>query len=689
MKTRFRTQAFSGISWTISLRLIAKLIGYIKLIILARLLTPADFGQFGIALLILTLTETFTETGINEALLQRKKITKPDLSSAWLVQLIRGIILSATIFLLHSQIAHFFSVNPNYIKLISIVPLIRGVTNPGIVLWRKKLKFQNEVGYQLAASIIDLTIAIAVSLSNPNPWALIIGFVSGVIGQAVLSYLAPKSFTRISKESLKRLFNFGKWININSILSYLTHEGDDLLVAKMLSANQLGLYQTAYKFSLLPATQVTSAVSLIGYPIITNQPSNQKKLERNIKFAWVIAYPAFLIGAVLFLFPSQIIDLTLGKEWGAMAPILQLLIIYGTARALGGVLGWYFPAIGKPRINTQINTIKFLVMASVILPLLWWKGIIGVAVSIVIAALVANLLQIHFLSREKGFKTIRILVSPLKALCTSVIVTQLLSLMHLPFHHDLILRSSIFFLVFTVVAIADDNLLRDLLIQEALPRLPRKLRNFLIKLQLQIKRKGWHDFNWRQNVKHATNRDWQERYDKQWLYDRHDSLLPSDTDWIKHIFANESIRTVLEIGPGTGHLNKLLNKAGYQVSTIDISQVVLNELEDPKVPKAQARAEQLPFKGNSFDAIVATHLLEHVDNLHATVADWIRVARIGLCIIVPKEEKPDVAANYHLQFFDTSDKLVESINLKKYTISSHTNPIDATKYLRYWGYTKK
>src|SRR5690606_41176503 len=121
-------------------------------------------------------------------------------------------------------------------------------------------------------------------------------------------------------------------------------------------------------------------------------------------------------------------------------------------------------------------------------------------------------------------------------------------------------------------------------------------RNKVIKVSLWIKRGHWHDFNWRQKAQLASSKEWQQKYDLQWQFDRHDSLLQTDIDWILSQLAAASNKTVLEIGPGTGKLSHRLNQAGYQVTTVDISQTVLQNLAVVGVTKIHARAEKLPFK---------------------------------------------------------------------------------------------
>lgn len=685
MNTSFRTHVIRGVSWTSIARFSEKGIGYIRIAILARLLSPADFGVFGIVLLILSLVETLSETGIAESLIQKKGEVDKDIPTVWSIYILRGLVLATLVFLATPKISDFFDLSDSKVLLVAaVVLMIRGFTNPSILLWRKKLEFKKEVLYQLAGSICEAIVAISSAVYFKSYWALLLGFSAKIVFQVTLSLLlAPIYKLGLNRRVIGQLYRFGRWINANSILSFATHEGDDIVVGKMLGTYQLGLYQNAYKFSLVPVTG--NVFSHIAFPIISSQTRLKDKLEKTYKLAWAVAYVSFAIGGIIWLFPQEITLILLGSNWLEMASVLQILIIYGVLRSIGSILGQFFPAIGKPYINTQINLIK---LCLVFIPLFFainQAGLIGAAVVVVFASLCANAIQLYRLKSFPGFSKIKILQGPVLALGAALVIGQVSIFLVEGVWLTFVITTIAFLISYATVALIGDTFLRSLFTQLILPKLPKPIRTFLIKSQLTWKRGSWHDFDWKRHVPQATNKDWQERYDLQWQHDRHDSLLKSDINWIIKELTNHRAKTVLEIGPGTGQLSKQLHRLNFRVTVVDISQVVLRNLANHDVNKIQARAELLPLKDKSFDVIVATHLLEHVDSVKAAVAEWIRVSKRGLIIIVPQEHEPEVASNYHLHFFPTTDALLNNLPLKKYELTSHTNPNDNKNYFRYSG----
>ena len=142
----YTKEAIKGVSWLGAFRLFARVLSFLRTIIVARILSPAQFGVYGIAALALSLIEILTETGINVFLVQNKDNIGKYISTAWVVSIIRGILISFLIFSSSFFVAEFFK-NPDtlaLLMLVSVVPLIRGFINPSVVKFQKDLQFHKD-----------------------------------------------------------------------------------------------------------------------------------------------------------------------------------------------------------------------------------------------------------------------------------------------------------------------------------------------------------------------------------------------------------------------------------------------------------------------------------------------------------------------------------------------------------------
>src|SRR3989338_5844843 len=142
----FKGEILRGLGWAGTLRVFVKLLTFVKLVVLARVLTPEAFGQFGIAVLVLTFFETLTETGINQVLIYSERKLEDLLDSAWIVSIVRGVAIALLVGLSAYPLSWYFH-DPHILPLvllISIAPLLRGFVNPMIVTFVKELDFRRE-----------------------------------------------------------------------------------------------------------------------------------------------------------------------------------------------------------------------------------------------------------------------------------------------------------------------------------------------------------------------------------------------------------------------------------------------------------------------------------------------------------------------------------------------------------------
>src|SRR3989344_9285412 len=146
----YTKEAIKGVSWLGAFRLFARVLSFLRTIIVARILSPSQFGVYGIATLLLSLIEILTETGINVFLIQKKDDIDRYINTAWIVSIIRGLLISIVIISSARFVSDFFR-NPEVfplLMLIGVVSFIRGFINPSVVKFQKELNFNKEFYYR-------------------------------------------------------------------------------------------------------------------------------------------------------------------------------------------------------------------------------------------------------------------------------------------------------------------------------------------------------------------------------------------------------------------------------------------------------------------------------------------------------------------------------------------------------------
>ena len=352
----------------------ARLLTILRTTVLARLLAPEDFGLFGIAMLALSVLETFSQTGFQAALVQNKENVDLYLDTAWTIQVLRGMLLSVVFYSVAPYAAVFFGepAVTSLVRVLSLSTLFGGLTNVGIIYFQKDLEFQKQFVCQLSSKLVDLVVSVTAALLLRDAWALVYGLLAGSFLRLVISYVIHpyRPAFRLNVARAKGLFHFGKWMFLFSILIFLINQGDKAFLGKALGATQLGFYQMAFQIGMLPASIITLVVSQVTFPAYAKLQDDPHRLQLAFRRTFAVtSLIVFPIASGLIIFAHQFTLLVLGIRWLPMVPLLQIHTLKGLVWALAGVTGGpLYMALGRPDINFKINLAQAVVLVLLLYP---------------------------------------------------------------------------------------------------------------------------------------------------------------------------------------------------------------------------------------------------------------------------------------------------------------------------------
>ena len=420
-ETSLSQRVAKGGIWVFALRVLENGLGLIKLVILARFLAPNDFGLFGIALLALSTLETFTQTGFQAALVQKKEGITQYLDTVWTASVIRGSILFIIILLSAPYVALFFNTPKAslIIQVIGVSMFLGGFTNIGIIYFQKELEFNKQFAYRLSTTVVEFVVVLSAALIFKNVWALVFGLLAGSLAGLVVSYVIHpyRPHFRLDLGKARELSGFGRWVFGSTILVFLVTQGDDAFVGKVLGATMLGFYQMAYRISNMPATEITHIISEVTFPAYSKMQDDLSRLrEAYLRVLQLTAFLSFPISGLIFILGPDFTKIFLGEKWMPMVPAMQVLVLYGLFRAIGATTGVVFMAVGKPEIRTKIQFAQLILLAILIYPLITHWGIVGASIAVTAYALVFNFVAVYKvlnIVKSELKKTAKIVVPPL------------------------------------------------------------------------------------------------------------------------------------------------------------------------------------------------------------------------------------------------------------------------------------
>ncbi len=395
-KESLKKKVVKGAFWVFTSQTTTQLLAFAKNVVIARVLSPNDFGLFGVALIALSLFEVSFQTGFNAALIQKKENIEEYLDTAFSVSIVRGTTLFFLL-LFSAPIISIFFKNETVIPIIRVISftfLINGFVNPGTVYFVKELNFKKQFFWDASKIITDVAVVMSIVFLLRNVWVLVISTITSYLARMIVSYLInsfrPKF--RFKKEYALNLFKFGKWVLFSNVLIYLTTQGDSVLVGKSLGITMLGFYKMAYLFSNLPATQISNVISRVSFPAYSKLQDNIQRLrDAYLKILQTTAFLSIPLTSFIFVLAPDFTRLFLGDKWMPMVPAVRILVLAGLFRALAATSGYMFYAVGKPKIDTKWQIARFSVLTIFVYPFTIIGGILGTSIAVFLSIFIASL----------------------------------------------------------------------------------------------------------------------------------------------------------------------------------------------------------------------------------------------------------------------------------------------------------
>ena len=313
-------------------------------VIMARLLTPADYGITALPAIFMAVAGTLIDGGFGLALIRKPDLTEKDLSTSFYYNIGMGISLYLLLFISAPWIALFYEtpILTKLIRITAIVFLINPIITPQNVILQRKLDFKTPARISIINKIISGALGIGIAYAGYGLWSLVVsGLASNFLG-LIQTCLAVKWYPKekFDKASSNYLWNFGNKMMLSGLIGTVYSNIAPLIIGKYFGTKDLGLYNRAYGYAALPYQQVTNTVKTVTFPVLSKLQHDDVLLAntylRMIKAVCFVYFP-FMMLLVGLARPLVIIMLT--EKWEDSIILLQILsfvTIWGPLSALNG-----------------------------------------------------------------------------------------------------------------------------------------------------------------------------------------------------------------------------------------------------------------------------------------------------------------------------------------------------------------
>ena len=404
-----KQKAAAGMVWTAFQKYSKMGIQFISGIILARLLTPYDYGCIGMLSIFMVLAEAFIDGGFGSALIQKKRPTQVDYSTVFWWNIGMSVIMYSILFLSAPAISKFYD-----------IPLLRDVLRvQGIVLFiyalniiqrnqlKKKLNFKLLSIVSVSTSIIALSITIFMAYKGFGVWALVVQnlIVAAIPSLVFWFYVKWKPIWTFSWSSFKELFGFGFFMFLTHLLNNFSTKIQGLLIGKVYSPSTMGYYSKASSTENLASYSISSIMGQVTYPLYAEAQNDFLQLSNMIKrLTTTIAYITFPLMFILILCAKPFFVLLYSDRWLQSVPYFQVLCLAGLAGCLQSVNLQAIAAIGKSKTMFVWTIIKRLIGLSSIVGGVFWFGMKGLLIGVVFNHWFSYMVNISLVSKHIGYK---------------------------------------------------------------------------------------------------------------------------------------------------------------------------------------------------------------------------------------------------------------------------------------------
>lgn len=379
-------------------------LGIVRSVVMARLLTPDIFGLMGLAQSATTAIETFTRPGIGEALIVRQQSFEEARSTGFTLLAIRGVLMAIVLTLSAPWVARFYArdeLSP-MLQALSLVFVFSSLQNINIFAKRRELEFRQLTYLSQATAWVSLTVTIGATVWLRNVWALVIGQVASVAIGAVLSYWIIPGSPRLSLNSAiaRDLMSYGKFITGASMVLFVASQLDVIVIGKLLSVEQLGFYALAFTATQQVSTTLSKTASSIMMPayskVKSDLPALKRAFLRTVSLVMLVILPTT---AGMILVAAPLIEVVYGARWLPAVEPLRLLAVFGLFMSLVALSGYLFQGMGVPSVAFKLGVLRLTIIAILLVPMIQRYGISGAAVSVSIGIVAQWLAGLYFLRK--------------------------------------------------------------------------------------------------------------------------------------------------------------------------------------------------------------------------------------------------------------------------------------------------
>lgn len=374
-----RVASSAGLLWLLSMGL--RLISTLSMLVLARVLMPADFGLVALATAVIAIVEVMTNVQAGAAIIKTRDPDKALFDTAFTLGLLRAVVAAVLLAALAWPLARVMEMPAlaPVVMALAIPLLINGFSNPHFILYARDLDFRPESRRRVAAAVAGSLASIALALIFRSYWALVGGTIVQALVSAMLSWWRVPGRPGLSLARWRELFGFGAWLLLQQMFQQIGLRFDYFFIGRVLDPATLGAYHVGNQVNNLASGDAVPALSRALFPAFSIINDDPDRLRRNYLSVQTVASAIALpMGIGLALLAEPLVLLLFGPGWGQAVPVIQILAPLLALQSFGAGVEGIAMALDRPRLLAVRQGIYIAARTALVVAGWFLGGYIGI-----------------------------------------------------------------------------------------------------------------------------------------------------------------------------------------------------------------------------------------------------------------------------------------------------------------------
>jgi O-antigen/teichoic acid export membrane protein len=370
---------------TLTSQWIVYVLGVVSLSVMARLLTPDDYGKVAMVTAITGFASVFKDLGLSTATIQREKITHAQLSTLFWVNVGFGTLVMLAVMALSPLVAWFYH-TPELSKImvaLSVTFLLGGLTVQHQAILTRQMRFTTSSIVNVISVVAGIVCGVTGGFMGLGYWAIVMGYIATSLTMAVGMWMASKWRPGLPMRGcgIRSMLGFGAHISSFNVVNYFSRNADNVLIGRFAGSSALGIYSRAYQLLLLPIANLRNPLNSVALPTLSRLVDDPARYKSHYQhFIGALAFISMPMVACMYVYSTAIVSIVLGSRWLGASELFRLLAISAFIQPVVSTRGTVMLSTGQGRrlltwglVNAVATVVGFAIGVR-------W-GAIGVATS--------------------------------------------------------------------------------------------------------------------------------------------------------------------------------------------------------------------------------------------------------------------------------------------------------------------